>query len=326
MKQENETTRRERRLGQTELRITPIGLGAWQFSEGKGGAIGSWDPISPEETDAIVAAALEGGIGWFDTAELYGFGRSERGLARALQAAGKANGEVVIATKWMPILRWARSISRTIGKRQAALAPYAIDLHQIHMPLSFSSIPAQMDALADLIDAGQIQAAGISNFSTAQMRQAHAHLAGRGFPLASNQVEYSLLNRRIESNGVLEAAKELGMTIIAYSPLGMGLLTGKFHKDPSLLASRPFGRRLRLRRQMEKSRALIAGLEEIAAEHEVTVSQVALNWLIHFHGETVVAIPGATKVRHAQESAGAMGFRLSEAEMARIDQLSRQFR
>lgn len=316
----------KRRLGQTALEITPIGLGAWQFSEGKGGAMGSWDPIGPEETDAIVAASLAGGINWFDTAELYGFGRSERGLARGLQSAGKANGEVVIATKWMPFLRWAGSLKSTIGKRQAALTPYAIDLHQIHAPLSFSSIPTQMDAMADLMAEGKIRAGGISNFSAAQMRKSHERLAERGLPLASNQVEYSLLNRRIESNGVLDAAKALGVTIIAYSPLAMGLLSGKFHKDPSLLDSRPRGRRVRLRGQIEKSRPLIAGLEEIAAVHAVTVSQVALNWLIHFHGETVVAIPGATKVRHAEESAGAMGFRLSSDEMARIDELSQQFR
>ena len=288
--------------------------------------MGSWDPIGPEETDAIVAAALAGGINWFDTAELYGFGRSERGLARGLQSAGKANGEVVIATKWMPFLRWARSLKSTIGKRQAALDPYAIDLHQVHAPLSFSSIPAQMDAMADLMEAGKIRAAGISNFSAAQMRKAHKRLAERGFPLASNQVEYSLLNRRIESNGLLDAARELGITIIAYSPLTMGLLSGKFHKDPNLLDSRPRGRRMRLRGQIEKSRALIAGLEEIGTAHGVTVSQVALNWLIHFHGETVVVIPGATKVRHAEESAGSMAFRLSDDEMARIDALSRQFR
>ena len=315
----------KRRLGQTPLEITPIGLGAWQFSEGKGGAMGSWDPIGPEETDAIVAAALAGGINWFDTAELYGFGRSERGLIRGLQNAGKAEGEVVIATKWMPFFRWAGSIKSTISKRQAALSPYPIDLHQIHAPMSFSSIPTQMDAMADLIAAGKIRAAGISNFSAVQMRKSHERLAERGFPLASNQVEYSLLNRRIESNGVLDAAKALGVTIIAYSPLAMGLLSGKFHKDPSLLDSRPRGRRMRLRWQIEKSRALIAGLEEIGAAHGVTVSQVALNWLIHFHGEMVVAIPGATKVRHAEESAGAMAFRLSDDEMARIDELSQQF-
>jgi aryl-alcohol dehydrogenase-like predicted oxidoreductase len=134
-----------------------------------------------------------------------------------------------------------------------------------------------------------------------------------------------LLDRSIESNGVLDTAKELGVTIIAYSPLGSGLLTGKFHKNPTLLNSRPFLRRLQLRRRIESSHELINALEEIAQMHGVTASQVALNWLINFHGDTVVAIPGASKARHAEQNVGAMTFTLSDAELSRIDNLSKQF-
>jgi len=314
-----------RPLGRTGIMITPIGLGAWQFSEGKGGARGSWKSLTPEDTDEIVETALDGGINWFDTAELYGFGRSERGLSRALQKAGKENGDVVMATKWNPILRTARSITNTIEKRIDFLKPFSIDLHQVHFPASFSSIESEMQAMAGLIEAKKIQSAGVSNFSAKQMRRAHKALVSRGFVLASNQVKYSILDRRIESNGTLGAAQELGITIIAYSPLEMGLLSGKFHKDPSLLQSRPIARRVRLRRIIEKSRPVIAALEEIAAAHEVSVSQVALNWLVNFHGEVVVTIPGATKVHHARESAGAMSFTLSRHEMDRIDELSRVF-
>jgi aryl-alcohol dehydrogenase-like predicted oxidoreductase len=299
-------------------------LGAWQFSEGKGGARGTWSPVSPEETDAIVAAALQGGINWVDTAELYGFGRSERGVARALVRAGKADGDVVIATKWNPLFRTARSIRKTIGERLRCLKPFSIDLHQVHLPLSLSIVESEMNAMADLIEARKIRAAGVSNFSARQMRRAHGALVKRGFALASNQVKYNVLDRRIEGNGILDAARELGITIIAYSPLEMGLLTGKFHKDPALLQSRPFGRRIRLRRRMEKSRPLIEALERIAAAHGVSASQIALNWLVNFHGEMVVAIPGASTVRHARESAAAMDFTLSPEEMEQIDTLSRR--
>jgi aryl-alcohol dehydrogenase-like predicted oxidoreductase len=157
------------------------------------------------------------------------------------------------------------------------------------------------------------------------MRRSHTTLVKRGFTLASNQVKYSLLDRRIESNGVLNTAKELGITIIAYSPLEMGLLSGKFHKDAGLLQNRPIGRRVRLRRLIEKSRSLVSALVETAAARGVSVSQVALNWLVNYHGDTVVTIPGATKVNHARESAGAMDFSLSAIEMARINELSQQF-
>ncbi len=314
-----------RSLGQTDMHITPIGLGAWQFSEGQGFTGMFWQGLTAEETDAIVQAALDGGINWFDTAELYGNGRSERALSRALQHAGQTDADVLVATKWSPIMRTAVSIHRTIDTRMSNLSPFTIALHQVHNPASFSSPEAEMDAMADLQAAGKIRAVGVSNFSAQSMTRAHDRLYQRGSFLASNQVKYSLLDRRIEGNGVLAQAKKLGITIIAYSPLEMGLLSGKFHANPDLLNGRPIIRRRQLGRKIEESRPLIDGLNTIAAEHGVTASQVALNWLVNFHGDTVVAIPGASKVRHAQENAGAMTFSLSPEEMAQIDRLSRQF-
>lgn len=314
-----------RSLGQTDMHITPIGLGAWQFSEGQGFTSMFWQGLTAEETDAIVQAALDGGINWFDTAELYGNGRSERALSRALQHAGQTDADVLVATKWSPIMRTAVSIHRTIDTRMSNLSPFTIALHQVHNPASFSSPEAEMDAMADLQAAGKIRAVGVSNFSAQSMTRAHDRLYQRGSFLASNQVKYSLLDRRIEGNGVLAQAKKLGITIIAYSPLEMGLLSGKFHANPDLLNGRPIIRRRQLGRKIEESRPLIDGLNKIAADHGVTASQVALNWLVNFHGDTVVAIPGASKVRHAQENAGAMTFSLSPEEMAQIDRLSRQF-
>ena len=122
---------------------------------------------------------------------------------------------------------------------------------------------------------------------------------------------------------MLATAKELGVTIIAYTPLETGLLSGIYHKDPATLKQKPFARRMSLRRQIESSRPLVEALEEIAARYEATAAQVALNWLIHFHGETVVTIPGASKVTHAEQAAGAMSFKLSAEELARLDELSR---
>lgn len=311
-----------RKLGQTPIEITPIGLGAWQFSEGQGFHGLFWNGLTRQETQQIVQASLDGGINWFDTAEMYGFGRSERGLSAALQAATFPQGPPVIATKWFPLARLARSISRTIDTRLANLAPYPIDLHQIHNPMALASIDAQMNQMADLVEAGKIRSIGVSNFSAQQMHKAHQALAKRGLPLAANQVKYSALDRRIERNGVLQAAKDLGVTIIAYSPLEQGLLTGKFQADPTLLAKAPMVRRRILRPQLEKSRPLVAGLKAIADDHGVTPSQVALNWLVNFHGQTVVAIPGASKVRQAEENAGAMHFTLTDEELARIDELA----
>jgi len=316
----------KRKLGRTEIEITPIGLGVMQFAGGKGVFRVMFPEVTQAAMDDIIHTALESGINWFDTAELYGGGRSEQGLANALKAAGKTDEDVVIATKWSPFLRTASNIPHTIAKRQKFLAPYNIDLYQVHQPVSFSSPEAEMEAMADLVEAGKIRSVGVSNFNADQMCRAHAALAKRGLPLASNQVQYSLTERSIESNGILEAAKKLGITIIAWSPLASGLLSGKFHKDPDALAKTPFGRRLRFKRKLEQTAPLISALEEIAAEHQATTAQVALNWLINYAGETVVAIPGASKARQAADSAGAMTFSLTEKEMARIDEMTLRYR
>ena len=315
-----------RPLGKSGIRITPIGLGAWQFSKGQSFNRFFWKSLSEETQNAIVQAALDGGINWFDTAEAYGFGRSERGLSHALQAAGRSDGDVVIATKWMPFGRTAASIGKTIDKRQENLAPFHIDLHQVHNPNSFSQPEDEMDAMADLVLAGQIRAVGVSNFSAGQMLRAHSRIQAHGLPLASNQVKYNLLDRQIEGNGILEAARALGITIIAYSPLEWGVLTGKFHDNPGLVKRLPLVRRLSIGRMLEKSEPVIRLLKEIAAAHGVKPSQVALNWLVSFSGQTVVAIPGASKPHHAREAAGAMGFTLSDEELARLDEATRPFK
>ncbi|MFL5263120.1 MAG: aldo/keto reductase [Anaeromyxobacteraceae bacterium] len=316
----------QRRLGRTDLQISPLGLGCWQFSEGRGLIGGFWEALPQDRVDAIVKAALEGGVTWFDTAEAYGKGRSEQALAHGLEVGGKRPGEVVVATKWQPFGRTARSITETIRARAEALAPYPIDLHQVHHWAGLSFVEAEMRAMADLVSAGRIRAVGVSNFGASRMRRAHGALAKRGIPLASNQMQYSLLDRRIERNGVLAAAKELGVTIIAYSPLAQGILSGKFHDDPSLIRRAPGPRRFMpafRARGLARTRPLVTELKAIAAAHGATPSQVALAWLVTFHGDTVVAIPGATRPHHARESAAAMGLALSPRELERLDELSR---
>ena len=312
----------KRSLGKTDIQVSPIGLGVMEFAGG-GGLMGFAFPIIPQEVkNATVQAALDGGINWFDTAELYGKGVSETSLQTALKAAGKTDGDVVIATKWWPLLRTAANIPHTIEDRIRYLDGFSIDLYMIHQPYSFSSPEAEMDAMADLVEAGKIRSVGVSNFSADQMRRAALALQKRGLPLAVNQVRFNLLDRSIERNGVLETARELGVTIVAYSPLASGVLTGKYHTNPELLRQKSFFWRARLRSDIPKSQDLISALDEIAARYDATPAQVALNWVIHSHGEVVVAIPGATKVHQAEQSAAAMKFKLAEDEIARLNELS----
>lgn len=315
-----------RTLGKTGILVSPIGLGVMEFSGG-GGLIGAAFPVIPQaEKNAIVQAALAGGINWFDTAEMYGAGVSERSLSTALKAAGKTDRDVVVATKWFPIFRTAGNIPRSIHNRIRFLDGFSIGLYMVHQPYSFSSPEAEMSAMADLVQAGKIRSVGVSNFSPERMRRAHKALQDLGIPLAVNQVRYSLLRREVETNGVLETAQELGVTIVAYTPLASGLLTGKYHKDPDLLRKAPFFRRRMMGRSLDGARPLIELLEEISARHEATPAQVALSWLIHFKGDTVVTIPGATKVKQAEENAAAMKLRLTDEEMARLDKASSAIR
>jgi len=318
-----ETNSPLRTLGRTDIKITPIGLGMMEFAGG-GGLMGvAFPTISQDEKNATVRAALEGGINWFDTAELYGSGVSESSLATALKVAGKSDQDVVVATKWWPLLRTARNIPHSIQDRLRFLDGYSISLYMVHQPFSFSSPEAEMDAMADLVEGGKIRSVGVSNFNPERMRRAHEQLKKRGLPLAANQVLYSLLDRSIENNGILDTAKELGVTIIAYTPLASGLLTGKYHKNPELLQKKNLFWRGSLQRGLEKSRPLVQTMEEIGARYNATPAQVALNWVIHFHGEIIVTIPGATKAHQAEESAGAMNFKLAADELARLDELSR---
>lgn len=314
-----------RQLGDSDLMVTPIGLGTWQFSKRKNLAGRYWPLLSDEQSYSIVDAAYQNGINWFDTAEMYGNGESERTLARALQAGNIKDSDAVVATKWMPIFRTAGSIKKTIGKRQEALDGYTISLHQVHNPMSFASIPAQMKAMAGLVKEGKIRHVGVSNFSAAQMRKAYRELEKYGIRLASNQVHYNMVNRKIEYNGILEAARELNVAIIAYSPLAQGILTGKYHDAPeSIRTQQGFRKRFGSFKEkgLERTRPLVDKLREVAANHQAKAAQVALNWLTNRHGGTVFAIPGASNPQQAVSNAESMKLQLTGEEMETLNQAS----
>lgn len=315
-----------RQLGQSDIKISPIGLGCWQFSQGNGIGGKFWESLPQDQIDTIVKASLDGGINWFDTAEIYGWGKSETALVQSLANCGKKPGDVIIATKWYPVGRTSASIVKTIGERQTALRNWPIDLHQVHMPWGFSTRSGEMKAMAKLLRDKKVRTVGVSNFSASQLRTAHRVLKEEGFTLVSNQVRYNLIQRYPDFDGTMEAAKELGITIIAFSPLAQGLLTGKFHDDPTLIQSRPGFRKympMYNRRGLAKTWPLIQELKKLAGIYNTSPGQVALNWLLTWNGDMVVAIPGATKTSHAEQNIGAMAFQLTKAECAGLDELSR---
>jgi aryl-alcohol dehydrogenase-like predicted oxidoreductase len=215
-----------------------------------------------------------------------------------------------------------------------------IDLYQVHFPLPSQAVDGFMDALAAQVKAGKVRAIGVSNFSADLMRQAHRSLAARDIALASNQVCYSLLHRHPEGNGVLAACRDLDVALIAYTPLATGVLTGKYRPGgprPTLtqrlflqfVQVDPFhewpNRPPLIRRlvstpralQFEKLEPLFRCLQQIGDAHGKTTAQVALGWLLTADPR-VTPIPGAKNVRQARENAGALDWRLSAEERARI--------
>jgi aryl-alcohol dehydrogenase-like predicted oxidoreductase len=291
-------------LGRTDLRVNRLGLGIWQWGDRTIWAAGP--RYDEHDMRAAFDTALAAGITFFDTAELYGGGQSERYLGRFLRETGAT---ATVATKYGPFpWRWSRGdLLRALRASLTRLGLPRVDLYQIHWP------PAQLDAvveaLGDAVEAGLTRAVGVSNFSAAQMRRAHARLARRGTALASNQVEYSLLCRAPERNGVLAACRELGVTLIAYSPIAKGLLTGKYTP-----ASPPPGIRgwRTSRAYLARLQPLTGLLREIGQTHGgKTATQVALNWLLQ---PDVVPIPGIKNARQAQDNIGALGWELTSAE------------
>ncbi len=298
-------------LGKTALRVTPLGAGTWQWGDSMFWGYGKG--YAADEIRAAFDASLVAGITFFDTAEVYGQGKSERFLGQFISGKG---ARPVIATKFMP-LPWRVSKGQFLSALRKSLQRLGlsqVDLYQLHWPFPPRPVEFWADALADAAQAGLARAVGVSNYSTDQMRRAHDVLAKRGVPLASNQVEYSLLHRAPERTGLADACRELGVTLIAYSPLAKGALTGKYTP-----ANPPPGfRSRRYRGEFLAAVQPLAGLlREIGAAHGgKTPGQVALNWVIC---KGAIPIPGAKNARQAQDNAGALGWRLTSDEVATLD-------
>ena len=225
-----------------------------------------------------------------------------------------------VATKYMPYpWRWrAGDVPRALNASLRRLGLERVDLYQIHWPI----VPARLrlkqwiEGLTRVHGEGLVGAVGVSNFDAELTKRAHELLSRAGIPLASNQLPYSLLDRHIEHERLLDVCKELGVTVIAYSPIAEGLLTGKYTPD-----NRPSGYRgWRLRSKVVQAQPIVEALREIGGRHEgKTPSQVALRWLIQ---KGSLPIPGAKTAQQASDNAGALGWALTDDEMAALDGVS----
>lgn len=306
-------------LGNNGPSIPPLGIGTWSWGDSLFWNYGK-DYGEDQVRDAF-QAAIAAGVRFFDTAEVYGFGQSEKLIGQFSQ---NVDQPVHIATKYFP-LPWrfnSQAVYDALTESLKRLNVEQVDLYQVHSPFDFfMGQETLMNALADEVQKGRIRAIGVSNYAESQMRQAHRILAQRDIPLAVNQMQYSLLHRNIERDGVLAAAKELGITILAYSPLAQGLLTGKYTPESDV---KPTGAR-KLNPQfsekgLQKIAPLIQLLQEYGTKYDRTPAQVALNWLIA--QGNVIPIPGAKTADQARQNAGALGWTLTPDEVAALSRIS----
>lgn len=310
-------------LGTNGAQVPALGIGTWAWGDKLFWGYG--DKYGEAELEQAFAGAIAQGITFFDTAEIYGFGESERLIGRFLKQHQQQHPDqsIQIATKYFP-LPWRFSpnaVSEALTASLTRLGLTSVDLYQVHWPFDFLlGQPKLMQALAAEVKRGRIQAVGVSNYSADQMRTAHQQLANLGVPLAVNQVQYSLLSRKIETNGVMATAQELDVAILAYSPLAQGLLTGKYSSETY---EAPVGaRRLdpRFSQQgLEKLAPLFEALKTVGDRHQKTPAQVALNWVI---SQGALPIPGAKNARQAQQNAGALGWSLGTSEMENLAEIS----
>ncbi len=309
-------------LGPNGPAVAPLGIGTWAWGDKLFWSYGK--DYDAAQLRQAFDAALEAGVSFFDTAEIYGFGESEKLLGQFMQGSDRP---VQIATKYFP-LPWrfnADAVSDALTASLKRLQVPSVMLYQVHWPFDFfMGRKTLMNALADEVKQGRITAVGVSNYSAEQMREAHQLLAERGIPLAVNQMQYSLLSRKIESKGILKTAQELGIAILAYSPLSQGLLTGKYTAENY---QPPTGaRRLDPRFSqdgLQKLAPVIQTLKTLGEKYDRTPAQAALNWLIA--QGNVIPIPGAKNASQAQQNAGALGWTLAEEDIAQLSEVTQAY-
>jgi len=307
------------RLGSSDLEVTPIAYGTWQFG-------GDWGAVDEEAAIAAIRRAHELGVNFFDTARAYGFGISERILGRALteQLGGAEREQIVIATKGGLRIdaeeglvrdsspQW---LHRALDESLVDLGLDYVDLFQLHWPDTHTPFTETGEALREMVDAGKVRHVGVSNFSAEQMEE-----LGQTIRVETLQPPYHLFRREIERE-VLPYALEHDIGVLVYGPLAHGLLGGAmdagttFPDDDWRSNSDVFHGEA-----FERNLEVVRDLQELAEERGATVSRLAIAWTLA-HPAVQVSIVGARRLDHLEESVGAADLQLSQEDLERIEEI-----
>ncbi len=302
-------------LGSTGIRISRIGLGAWQFSQ-------AWGVVEYERAKSIISRALELGINLVDTAIVYGRGMSEEFIGRALRDLGAKRDEVVIATKIPGEMLSYDDVFRAAKRSLERLQTSYIDVMQVHWPPCWHNIPVcdYMRALERLLNLGMIHAIGLSNHPVELIDSARACLARADVEVI--QVRFNPVELEAEAE-IIPYAEENDMTLLAWSPLAKGAILGKYtleeaEKLDDVRRGDPIFHPANYKQILEVANIV----KELAAKYEKTPAQVALNWLLSY-SDVIVPIPGAKDPSQVEDNAGAMGWRLKREDWYRIYEAAR---
>ena len=306
-------------LAGSDVSIPPLGVGTWAWGDRSTWGMGGYDAdLTRDSIKEAWGASIDAGVTLFDTAEVYGRGESERIIGALLAEDPGRSASVVVATKFMPSpwkLEVRGALMKSLRASLSRLGIPAVDLYQLHGPISLRSHAVLAGALAEAHQAGLVKAVGVSNYSLKETRSIAAALRQHDMRLATNQIEFSLLRRAPETTGLLAACAELGVVPLAYSPIGQGRLTGKYSAS-----NPPPGKRNFSNHPMEVVDGVVAELRRIGDKYGGKVpSQVALNWVM---AKGAVPIPGAKNRRQAEENSGALGWNMDEDDLARLDRVA----
>lgn len=300
-------------IGNTNVKVSQIGLGTWQFGS-KGWGFGT--DFHKADAISIVHKALELGINVIDTAEAYGFGKSERIIGEALKEYDRE--KIIISTKFLPMVISPSAVVRALNKSLKRLQTDYIDIYLIHWPAPWL-IGRVLNHMEKMVDEGLIRYIGISNFNLKRLQNAQKKMHNHRVQV--NQVNFSIAKNKAE-NDLLPYTQREKITLMAYSPLGQGWLTGKYTagNPPKGIRRR---NRLFYKRNFKRGEQLLSIIRKIAEDHQVTMAQIALNWVIK--NPSVIAIPGAKNVAQLEGNVGSTEFELTNDEIDRIKKALKEF-
>ncbi|WJX40556.1 Pyridoxine 4-dehydrogenase [Trifolium repens] len=308
------------------LSVSPMGFGTWAWGNQ---LLWGYKESMDDELQQIFNMAVENGVNFFDTADSYGTGKfngqSEKLLGKFIRDFREEKGsssEIVIATKFAAY-PWRLTPGQFVNACRASLDRMQIEqigIGQLHWSTAnyapFQEL-ALWDGLVAMYDKGLVQAVGVSNYGPKQLLKIHDYLKVRGVPLCSAQVQFSLLSMGEDQLEIKSICDSLGIRVIAYSPLGLGMLTGKY--SPTKLPTGPRG--LLFKQILPGLEPLLSSLRDIANKRRKTVSQVAINWCIC---KGTIPIPGVKSITQAEENLGALGWRLSSDELLQLEYAAQQ--